>query len=64
MSDRATFVGADTRIEELGFPGWTDVSQRLSIADLFFKKSNRCGIYVLGFADGERYVGQSIDVVK
>lgn len=64
MGERAAFVGADTRIGELGFPSWTDVIQRISIADLFFKKTSRCGIYVLGFADGERYVGQSIDVVK
>ena len=62
MDERAAFVGTDARIGDLGFPAWTDVSQRISIADLFFKKPTRCGIYVLGFADGERYVGQSVDV--
>lgn len=41
MGERAAFVGADTRIGELGFPGWTDVSQRISIADLFFKKQQK-----------------------
>ena len=41
-----------------------DVAGRYSIADLFPNKSQRCGIYVLHFEDGEFYVGQSIDVVK
>lgn len=25
------------------------------------KPKERCGIYVLGFANGERYVGQAVD---
>lgn len=58
------FEAGDSRIGELGFPAWTDVRHRNSIADLIFAKSDRCGIYVLGFTNGERYVGLSIDVVK
>lgn len=57
------FTCGDTRIGDLGFRGWNDVSQRLSIADLF-RTGQRCGIYVLGFANGERYVGQAKDVVR
>lgn len=33
------------------------------MADLH-KPRERCGIYVLGFANGERYVGQAVDVVR
>lgn len=53
----------DDRIWELGFPRWSDVGGRLSVADLFPPK-RRCGVYVLGFDNGDRYVGQSIDVTK
>lgn len=34
-----------------------------SVAHLF-PQSARCGVYVLEFANGERYVGQSVDVVR
>ena len=34
-----------------------------SIAHLLPKSRGRCGIYELTFADGERYVGQAVDVV-
>ena len=34
-----------------------------SIADLF-KEKDRCGIYILTFETGERYVGKTIDIVK
>ena len=34
-----------------------------SVADLHPPKE-RCGIYVLGFANGERYVGQAVEVVR
>lgn len=34
-----------------------------SIADLF-KEKNRCGIYILTFETGERYVGKTIDIAK
>ncbi len=34
-----------------------------SIADLF-KEKNRCGIYVLDFESGEKYVGKTKDVVQ
>src|SRR5258708_13619831 len=54
-------------IEELllknGFPKPHHIEQRASIASLFTKEK-RCGIYVLHFANGEYYVGQSIDVVR
>ncbi|GAA3997063.1 hypothetical protein GCM10022631_04460 [Deinococcus rubellus] len=50
-------------LQELGFPAWHDVSGQGSIARLH-PAGQRCGIYVLGFADGERYVGQAVDVTK
>ena len=34
-----------------------------SIAHLLPKTRGRCGVYELTFADGERYVGQAVDVV-
>ncbi|MDG4800278.1 GIY-YIG nuclease family protein [Micromonospora sp. WMMD980] len=34
-----------------------------SIAHLLPKAHGRCGVYELTFADGERYVGQAVDVV-
>jgi hypothetical protein len=53
----------DEHISALGFPEWQEVTGRSSIADLH-KPRERCGIYVLGFANGERYVGQAVDVVR
>jgi hypothetical protein len=38
------------------------VGRLYSVAHLF-PKAERCGIYVLTFANGERYVGQSVNVV-
>jgi hypothetical protein len=34
-----------------------------SIAHLLPKSKRRCGIYVLSFRNGDRYVGQALDVV-
>lgn len=51
-------------LEELGFPPamlW--VLGRSSVADLF-KPEHRCGIYVLGFSNGDFYAGQALDVVR
>ena len=50
-------------LESLGFPNWTQANGRRSVADLYRSKQ-RCGIYVLGFTDGEMYVGQAVDVVR
>lgn len=53
-------------IEKLGFQfsNGLDVQGRLSISDLFPKSKNRCGIYLLEFADNTFYIGQAIDNVK
>lgn len=51
-------------IQRLGFQTWFDVRGRLSIADLVPKSENRCGIYLLEFANGEFYVGQAINVCR
>ncbi|WP_204912707.1 hypothetical protein [Microlunatus spumicola] len=56
--------GSDEQIFDLGFPPWTVVTGRPSVADLYFSKRQRSGIYVLGFANGERYVGLTTDVVR
>ena len=53
----------DELLTELGFPAFRDVSGQTSVARLY-PAGQRCGIYVLGFADGERYVGQAVDVTK
>ncbi|GAA2474809.1 hypothetical protein [Winogradskya humida] len=44
-----------------GFELW-DVSGLHSIAHLVPKSKGRCGIYVAGFRNGDRYVGQALDV--
>lgn len=54
--------GIETVLANLGFPKPHNVQGRGSIADLFRKQ--RCGIYVLHFADGAHYVGQAVDVVR
>ncbi|AZI44331.1 GIY-YIG nuclease family protein [Deinococcus psychrotolerans] len=54
---------SDHLLAELGFPAFHDVVGQASVARLY-AAGQRCGIYVLGFADGERYVGQALDVTK
>ncbi|WP_407538653.1 GIY-YIG nuclease family protein [Deinococcus radiomollis] len=56
-------TAADTQIRALEFPEWTAVGGLRSIAHLY-PPQERCGIYVLGFATGERYVGQAVDVTR
>ncbi|MFC3861030.1 GIY-YIG nuclease family protein [Deinococcus antarcticus] len=53
----------DRLLAELGFPTFQDVTGQTSVARLH-RAGQRCGIYVLGFADGERYVGQAVDVTR
>lgn len=53
----------DHLLTTLGFPPFQDVTGQASVARLY-RAGQRCGIYVLGFADGERYVGQAVDVTK
>lgn len=45
------------------FAGWA-ISPGTSLSTHFRPGEDRCGIYVLEFADGQRYVGQSHDVVR
>jgi hypothetical protein len=52
----------DKVLAELGFTAPKLVEGRASIADVFRKQ--RCGIYVLHFADDAYYVGQAVDVVR
>ncbi len=47
----------------LGFSQARHVQGRASIADLF-KPSQRCGIYVLHFSNGDLYAGQAVDVTR
>ena len=54
----------DSQIFRLDFPEWLDVTQRKSIADLYPSKISRRGLYVLGFADGARYLGRTNDFVR
>jgi hypothetical protein len=51
-------------VVELGFTVSFDVCGRRSIADLLPKSRDRCGIYLLEFADGLFYIGQALDVVR
>jgi hypothetical protein len=50
-------------LDDLGFLPARNVQGRASIADLF-KPQERCGIYILHFANGEFYAGQAIDVTR
>lgn len=59
---QALSLPGDEHLWPLGFPAWQEVRGRLSVADLYARRK-RCGIYVLSFEDGERYVGQAVDVV-
>ena len=50
-------------LTDLGFQEPFDVHGRSSIADLI-SPSQRCGIYILHFTDGDCYVGQAKDVTR
>ena len=50
-------------LDTMGFAPPEYVKGRASVADLF-KPGERCGIYVLHFANGEFYAGQAIDVTR
>ena len=54
---------ATTLLNDLSFQKTHTVDGRASIADLF-RPPERCGIYVLHFANGEYYVGQAVDVTR
>lgn len=41
-----------------------DVRGLAGIRQFFPPSRSRCGIYILGFADGQGYVGQAVDVVR
>lgn len=50
-------------LNKLGFSTLHQASGRQSVADIF-RPGRRCGIYLLGFENGEWYVGQAVDVVR
>lgn len=50
-------------VKSFGFGSFNEVANAWSVGQLFPTR-NRCGLYVLGFADGEFYVGISIDIPK
>jgi hypothetical protein len=53
-------------IDSLPEPGFSQAQQitgRGSIADLF-RPGQRCGLYILHFANGDIYAGQSLEVVR
>jgi hypothetical protein len=61
----------ESLLKNRGYKGPFIVEGRASIANiaegralLFKMPKDRCGIYVLHFANGEHYIGQSIDVVR
>ena len=56
-------ISIDTLLSSRGFPFGHHVEGREAIANLFVT-GKRCGIYVLHFADGRYYVGQSVDVTR
>lgn len=50
-------------LQTFGFEEPREVVNRASIAD-FYSAGERCGIYVLYFADDDCYVGQAVDVAR
>jgi len=54
---------AEEILFQYGFATAEPTEGRSSVADLF-KPDRRCGVYVLHFATGELYVGQSVNVVR
>ena len=54
---------AEATLSKLGFAPSCWVRGRSSIADLF-KPEERCGLYVLHFANGELYAGQAVDMMR
>lgn len=48
----------------LGFPSREPVATLFSIAHLFGRGTNRCGIYLLEFLECRIYIGQAVDVVR
>ena len=56
-TDIRTITGA------LGFDSYLDIRSRISVADLF-KPKRRCGLYALYFANGEGYIGRTVDVAR
>ncbi|MCC6177254.1 MAG: hypothetical protein IT305_18265 [Chloroflexi bacterium] len=53
----------DDRLQSMGFTIRHSVAGRESVAQLF-PRDRRRGIYVLHFANGQHYVGQSVEVVR
>lgn len=53
----------DASLAPFGFGPRLSVAGRASVADLF-PKNDRCGLYVLEFADGAIYAGLAVDVVR
>jgi hypothetical protein len=51
-------------LKALNFRNPVDAPTEGSITAAFRAKSRRCGIYVLHFANGEYYVGQTVDITK
>jgi len=56
-------MATDKLFHSLGFSPFREVTGRASVADLF-PVDKRCGIYALSFADGEFYVGKSLNVAR
>ncbi|MFE0757943.1 GIY-YIG nuclease family protein [Inquilinus sp. NPDC058860] len=53
----------DDHIGDLNFTPAHDVENRPSVADLF-KRTRRCGIYIMEFQNDELYIGKATDVVR
>ena len=51
-------------LKALGFRNPVDAPTEGSITAAFRTKTRRCGVYVLHFADGAYYVGQTVDITK
>lgn len=63
MSTRKNQPSRGSQYGQYKFTRWA-IDSEGSISALFGGSQSRCGIYILEFENGQRYVGQSIDVVR
>jgi hypothetical protein len=62
--DARKLTSVDAMLKLLGFRNPVDAPAVGSIAPEFRSQRRRCGIYVLHFANGEYYVGQTVDITR
>lgn len=63
-AEASRLADIDAILKALSFKPAVAAPTEGSVAALFRAKTRRCGIYVLHFANGEHYVGQTVDITR